>query len=687
MPDLTDKEKKLWNRWRDRVKVAKNYHETHFLPRIEEIEEMDRGKQWMRDRTSHDGMDQITVNLVWANKRAIVPQLFFQRPEVTLEPLTDRLEDIDPSTGEPRLHDVVRSADVAKPVIEQKLDQIGWKSQMQRCVRDGYLFGYGVAKHGWGSQYGKVGEKALDKDDAENAAQRTPVTGCSSDVHANQPWCLRVHPRDIFLPPWARSYDELEYIVMRVYRRTEDVKSDSRYKNTENLQGTRDVMDRYRSKNDVDASRNEDFVELHEVCYRTSAQKDDPMDKGYRPGTTLFKRITLAEGHEGPLSHEIDEDAMLFGGYPYEFLVYSEDSDRVYPMSDIMQAIGQQKEINKLRSHNLEMVKRQNPPILYGQAAFADPEQEQQFLSGAPMRAVKVNSVQDFSVPQMPAITADNYRLQERMMQDFRIVTGVGANQQGAADADSATEASIIQSSLNVRTNDMLDKTREFAVKCIEKIFILISERTEEEEIVRIEGNKGVEWRKWTGRDVRGPYRFKIDLTSMQPPNSNVRKKMAFDFLNLASTMPQYFNMPELITQVARTYEDVFPNVDAILKESEEPRQQDELLDMLNGAEVQIAPDQNHGEHLQVLTMFMQSPFFQILSQTVPEAAQLVANHAAMHQQMMQQMNAPGVKKGAGNSPSQGAGAIPAMMATNTPTEGSIMAGANGGRPLQGGVE
>ena len=683
---MSTSDKDTYRIWSDRVKVAKEYHRRFMLDPIEKIERVWRGEE--RSHWSSRDLEWINVNLTYANSKLVPPQIWFANPEIIVEPLTDRIEETD-MMGQPVPIDVVRNAELVKPVLEQKLEQIKFKPEMQKVVRDAYLFGIGVMKEGWGSQYGKIGQKPIAKakndEPSGDNVQTTPITGLNMNIQPEQPWFLRVHPRDILLPSWARSYDEMEFVVHKILRRVSDVKSDTRYKNVENLEGTRRSHD-----NTSDGQRGgnwdeqEEFVEIWEIHYRTAAKKDDPMDREYEPGTTMFKIVVLAEGHNEILYHEVDEIAMTVGHFPFRFLVYSEDPDRIYPNSDVLQTIDLQQEICILRSYNLEVVKRQPAKTLVGASGCSDPKQEEQLQQNVPLSFVKVNDPNQFKVLEYPSISQDNYALQDRMMGDFRIISGVGENQQGSAAADTATEASIIQNNLGIRTGAMLDATKDCAIGCFYDLFCLLTEFAEEREIVRIDGPEGAQWKGWTADDIRGRYRFKIDVTQMQPPNNNVRKKMAFDFLNvaLAPNSQQFFNVPEVIRQVAKTFTDVFPNVDALLRDQAAANQAEEILAMMNGQEVPVEPWHPHAEHLVLLERTMQSPAFALMP---PEAQALIQQHAMQHQQLLQQTARGSGKSPAGmTAPQEGVGAVPAQIANRVPTEGSMMAGANGGRMPQG---
>lgn len=684
----------LYRVWNNRVSVAKEYHRKNYLDHIEEVERVWRGLDRLYQATPD--LEWVQVNIIYANGKLIVPQIWFSNPEIIVEPLTDRFEEIDPITQGPRTVDVVRNAELVKPVLEQKADQIGFKVEEQRVARDAYLYGMGVMKEGWGSQFGKLGVKKY-KDDkhakpASDKVQQTPVTGVNQKVQPDQPWFLRVHPRDIFLPSWARSYDEMEFVIHRVFRRVDDVKSDKRFRNTEGIEGTRMLFDSSKPSDQQPRvyEQQEEFVELWEIHYRTAAgqggskvvsgdqeRHNQDMDAEYEPGSAVYKVLVLAEGHDKVLYHDIDEIAMAVGHFPFRFLVLSEDPDRIYPNSDVRQIIDLQRELCKLRSYNLEVVKRQPAKTLVNANAIADPKQEEALLANMPISYVKVNDPDGIKVLVYPGISQDNYAIQERLMQDIRIVGGVGENQQGQATANTATEASIVQSNLNVRTQDMLDKVKDHAIGCFYDLFAMLTEFASEAEIVRVDGPQGTDWRKWTGADIRGHYRFRLDVTQMQPPNNQVRKKMAFDFMNVAITQPQYFNIPEVVRQVAKTYSDVFPNVDALIRENQAPNQAEEILMMMSGQMMPVEPWHNHGEHLLYLEQVMQSPAWQFFP---PEVQAVIQQHGMMHQDALRQQGGGKAPATPGGAPQEGVGAVPAMLANKTPTESSIMAGARGGR-------
>ena len=110
-------------------------------------------------------------------------------------------------------------------------------------------------------------------------------------------------------------------------------------------------------------------------------------------------------------------------------------------------------------------------------------------------------------------------------------------------------------------------------------------------------------------------------------------KKMAFDFLNvaLAPNSQQFFNVPEVIRQVAKTFTDVFPNVDAFATRGGEPGRGNPRHDERPGSPGRtVAP---HAEHL-VLERTMQ---ISGLRAHAPEAQALIQQHAMQHQQLLQQ--------------------------------------------------
>ena len=490
--------------------------------------------------------------------------------------------------------DVVRNAELVKPVLEQKLEQIKFKPEMQKVVRDAYLFGIGVRrKAGQPVREDRSKRIAKGKNDEPSGdkVQTTPITGLNMNIQPEQPWFLRVHPRDILLPSWARSYDEMEFVVHKILRRVSDVKSDTRYKNVENLEGTRRSHD-----NTSDGQRGgnwdeqEEFVEIWEIHYRTAAKKDDPMDREYEPGTTMFKIVVLAEGHNEILYHEVDEIAMTVGHFPFRFLVYSEDPDRIYPNSDVLQTIDLQQEICILRSYNLEVVKRQPAKTLVGASGCSDPKQEEQLQQNVPLSFVKVNDPNQFKVLEYPSISQDNYALQDRMMGDFRIISGVGENQQGSAAADTATEASIIQNNLGIRTGAMLDATKDCAIGCFYDLFCLLTEFAEEREIVRIDGPEGAQWKGWTADDIRGRYRFKIDVTQMQPPNNNVRRRWP----STSSTSPWRPTASSSSTSPRSSARSPRPSPTCsptwMRSRPGAANQAEEILAMMNGQEVPVEP-------------------------------------------------------------------------------------------------
>lgn len=658
-------------RWSRRISDAKDYHEKRFLWWAERVEDYWRRRHWGGTATAN--LEQLAINLVYANAQTIVPRLFFQNPQVIVTPILDRHEETGPD-GEPVTIDVVANAPVVKAVLEQKARQIGLERQQRTKIRNAYLH-MGWSKIGWGTQYGqgysrRKPAKESRGGDAGPPLQRTPVTGPSQDVKRDAPWVLSVHPRDVWLPSWTRSYDDMDFLVHRLFRREEDVRADARYSNTDDLIGTRlpeFYRDRFRGLRERTGLAEERFVELHEVHYR-----DSDAD-----GMPVYRLLVLAEGHDGILLDEENGIENVLGHYQFRPLVFAEDPDGCYPLGDLYQGLPLQDEINKLRSYGLELVKRQPAAAIVDRTRFDEKELEK-LQSPEPARIVSTQGDPNTAVAivQPPTLTQDFYAYQQRMTDDWREITGVGPNQQGSSGVNTATEASIIQSNLDVRTQDKVQRVKEDYLATLKDVAVLLREFSSVREIVRIVGPEGARWTQWDADTLKGEYDFDMDVSSMLAPNNPVKKKLALDFFNVAVTVPQTIDLTEAARGLVRAYSDVFPNPEKLLREGEVPDQDSETVAMLAGQPAKVEAWHPHAEHLQKLQTYAQSPSFEIQP---PEVQKLLTDHGNAHQAVLQSQQ--GGKRGL-TAPGQGAGAVPAMMGNAAPTLSSIAAGASGGRPV-----
>ena len=654
----------VYERWIARVTDAKRYHEDEFLEWSSRVEDYWRRRQWTGTATAN--YEHVVVNKIYSATQTIVPRLLFKNPEPIVTPLVDR---IDVPGGQ--AVDVVKNARTMKAVLGQKMRVMGFKPQMKRTIRNAYLH-MGWAKMGWGHQYGgpmRARSRKLKPEEGKEPLQETPVTGSSTDIHADQPWMLNVHPRDIWLPSWARGHDDIDFIVHRCLRRVEDVKRDPRYKNTEDLQGSRGLrsMDKGHDRHERRGEEAESFVELWEIHYRDADEE----------GNVVYQVLTLAEGHREILAHEEDIVSNVLGHYCIVPLIFAEDPDRIYPRGDCYQALPQQDEINRLRSHGLEVVKRQPTTYIASKPAFDEKEMEK--LQSAEPQKIVFTAAADVNAAithiQAAPLSADFYNYQGLMDRDFQEVTGVGANQSGAVSgAGSATETAIIQQNIDIRTAEKIDIVKDFVVARMEDIANLLTHFATTEEMVRVAGPDGMTFVTWNRDSIRGRYEYSIDLTSMMAPNDPVRKKLSLDLYNLGSMQPHVFNQTELARGLLKNFADVYPDPGKLLREGQEPSQAEELLALTNGQPARTQPWFNHAEHMNVLDQWAQTPAFAALA---PELQQIILVHRNEHEQYMM-MATGGVRKG--GSPMEAGGANPRGLSDRTPTLGSLRAGAAGGR-------
>ena len=161
------------------------------------------------------------------------------------------------------------------PMVEawgdRMLGVMGVAEQMEDALTHAYLFGVGLLKLGFDSEFGYDPEMKL-------GALGGTVSQFASDGRAlesgyakiGQPWCKAIDPRSVIVPWGTKNLAEATQIWHEVIRHIDDVKADAKYKNTVGLTATL-------SRKDVELS----VGKPKETVEQSTETQDDTIEKEY----------------------------------------------------------------------------------------------------------------------------------------------------------------------------------------------------------------------------------------------------------------------------------------------------------------------------------------------------------------------------------------------------------------------
>lgn len=530
MPNLSNsKEQEFAQEWMDRIDKADRF-----------IDKYTTRKDWPTYKEYYRGNwenNVYPVNVVFSVGRSMVPNTYFRSPKVCV------------TATRPEM---VWHARVVEAVDNYLIRELKLKKTLKRAILDAYISGYGVIKLGYDSEFGYIPDQGVD----ENNATATGISTKEGDkieykvnVKPGMPWAIRVAPEDIIVPSGYIDLEDMPWICHRILRPLEDVKSDQKYRNTEELAGTRIVNlsknDRKSFKEDPDETKYAELFEVRDVKTKSI--------------------YVFCEGHT-LLS---TTDALQIEGLPYEFIIFNPDPDLFQGIPDVKLIEPQQLELNEMKTQESKHRKIALLKFLYRKNSIT-PVQLNHFLSGEVGPAVEVEDDNIATAIQImqPHVPPDFDTLERRNAEDVRKTIGSSANQQGDFSpyhGKTAAESMIVDQANELRSNERKDIVGDALVNIIQKWNQMIFSFWTEPKVIAICGPTGQQfWVEYTGDQLVGEYNLLVDPEAGMPISRIQRSQMTEGLFKQFNGDPM-IDQIKLRMMVLREFDTINPEASTLL--------------------------------------------------------------------------------------------------------------------------
>lgn len=525
--------------WRELIAEGEKYRER-----------FGRSKDWRRwwgyYRGEWEQETALPVNMIFAFARSLIPRLYFRNPRVVVTPL------------QPGRY---LQAKVLERVDNLIIREIGVKQALKAAALDAFLYGTGIIKRGYDSEFGFDPEQgsyergALATDTGERGQERIEY---NANIRPGWPWVERIHPGTFVVPWGTRSLDSAPWCAHMVIRHIDDVKKDPKYRKsvTKDLQPTlaRVPLAHEEDKGVLLPSRNNEYVRLWEIY-------DAKTGKVY----------VIADGCDELLRE--DDDVLSTFGFPFYPVVFSPDHDHFWGVSDLVNLEPLQLELNEIRTQLRLQRRVAVKKFLYQDGAID--EVELQKLLRADWEdmgiGIKVKGNPQTAVVQFqPNIPPDHIMASNEVRMDMREVAGFSRNQLGEFDRSTrrtATEAQIVEMASAIRIDERRDVLADVLADIVRGINDTIFEWWTEEHVAYIVGPDGARyWLRFTGDDLRGDYTYRIDPDTALPTTLQTRKQEAIELYKALANDPLVAQGPgrlELLRHLLLQYEGI--EIEAIL--------------------------------------------------------------------------------------------------------------------------
>lgn len=532
--------------WADefRVKMAMDYYEG-------------------RQNPGYPPEEWISIPKIYSHLQSQLPSLYSMDPyfyvklkksyQVTITNEDEALE----SAGS--IVDMERMGKVRQSMLNYLKVESKLKTKARLAIQDAH-FSYGVLKVRHASdmeEHPNAGEPMLD-DDGEEIPD--PETGEAmvypDELPINKRYeTLRIHPKDFVFDEDAGTLEDTwGFVAQRIKMRRAEALSDKRFSRSAVRKITpkpkEDPEDKkrgswlsWRSSNQAvrSSDKDDEYVTLWEIY---DLKKNEFLVMGEDAEDLLIKPRTVPPGIEK---------------HPFEILRFTLRDDSPYPIPPVSPAIDPQKEISLSRSRLLTHRKRFNRKYEVDVTRLEDPEEEIAKLEvgddGTILRVRGSGAIQPIKDAPL-----DQQNLLELQALDNDIVEALGTpgNARGVANSDSATEASILDSRLEIREGDRMSIVIDWIVEWARKTDQLVQFHIDKDEAVRITGPQGEFWSLIRSQDyeqIQGEFEYSVNVGASRPrlPDIERAQWIAF-FSQVVIPFPHILTAPQTFKRMAEMF-------------------------------------------------------------------------------------------------------------------------------------
>ena len=483
----------------------------------------------------------IGPNLIFSMGDSLLSQLIVPDPEFLVSPLN--AQSID-------------SAQLVESQANVFVKTLKLKSHVEIALLHAYLYGKGVLKIGYDSEFGW--DQSLDIGGPSQPAGMTLTQfnkqGArieSGLARPGYPWVRAIDPHDIVVPWGTKDLETAPWVAHRVIRPNKSIKQDPKYKNTQNLQ-PQISMENYMSSyhrtyekkrlginnlRQFSTNSKEMFNELWEIHDRTTG-----------------RMYVITPDYDRFLRNEVD--AIQVAGMPFVSVDFVRHPRTFWVTPQayyLLQIQADQFDIAKqaTKQRRLNVTR-----FLMQENAMSDDEAAK-LTSGDVGAVAKVKGGRDLREVFAQFPQSSNFLLSEEAeatRRDARDAVGMSRNQLGEFDKGTrrtAAEAGIVQQGSQNRTSRRLDAMIELYIGSMRKVLAVVKQFWTQDQTAKVKDN----WVFFTGDMLAGEFNFDVHLSTKRHESMTDRRMEALGLLANLGQLPGA-NIPALQEYVGRVAND-----------------------------------------------------------------------------------------------------------------------------------
>ena len=501
--------------WVDEITRAKKIRQT----RAHE-DEWPRWRRWYRGEWEPNILPS---NVYYKLMRTLIPRVYFRNPSVSITPSKPGIENY-------LMSKLIERAD------NKLYETMGMKEQMKRAVQNGIMFGTGAMRLGYGAEFTPTPDALSTSPPDEGTASVRNLVEYNDLVQPNMPWAMSVHPGNLIVPADCISIHDARWVCFETYRTIEDVKADSRLKNTSSLgaglgpSGPSRLVARNRNQPPMTP----DMIQLWEI-------RDKKTGKVF-----VLAPFAADTPSEGKVLFNEDDDLQLNGRLPLYPLIFNTDDECFWGIPDSQIIAPQQGEKNEIRTQLRNHRRIAIAKLLY-ETGSVTPDELSKLVDGNAQIGVQVkniNGVRELAHGPLAQIIGILENTDQVIDNEVQQLLGLGVNQfgeyaPGSADR-SATEATIVAQATQIRVDERRDACADLMVALTTDLNQIITTRWPTEIVLDIVGPAGVPiWISATREQLADArYNLKVDPDSALPQTKAMREQKATGLYQIGKTNP-----------------------------------------------------------------------------------------------------------------------------------------------------
>ena len=447
----------------------------------------------------------------WSNVETIVPRMVAKSPTIVYRPR----EESDEETSE-----------IHTALFDYWWDIDGAFRKIVALIKDGLIYGTGVAKVYWKTIekevttyiYDQTGRPVLD----ENGDYLVETRKVKDH---DDPTLENVNIYDFFIDPEATEIQDANWVIHRYWKTLDALEQAGIYKNLRTLK-------RYLSNNSAEERSTEEKTR-REYAYGQQVENDSTVDKVEiwemwdKDGLTMVAAGNVV----------IREQSNPFWHGQKPFIVFR---DSVVPNE--FYGKGEIEPVKKLQ-YTLDTIQNQiidnRTQILMNMWKVKGENVDESELVYRPNGIIHVSSEFEDVLPITPIDVTKNASQDLALVKaDIQQALGIyDYSKGGESQANkTATGISLVQEAANARFAHKIQLFEEALKELGNFILALYQQFVTDEKVIRVAGEKGVEYKRVIPSEIAGEYDCEPEAGSTQPINKEAERE---DVLNLYSIFAQ----------------------------------------------------------------------------------------------------------------------------------------------------